>query len=184
MPTFTRLAPEDRRRSLIDAAIACMEKDGIAGFTIDRICGRAKVSRGLITHHFGGIAGLMAATYARLYDEDIPPDQPLDPLLDAIFDPARFNRPRLNAWLALWQAIANSPQLTAEHRSRYALYHAHLARALADQGLPADLAAPLIALIDGLSLQHCIDAEALPAATARATCAAFLAAQRRAGTPD
>ena len=181
MARFTRLNAEDRRLMLIEAAASCMAEGGLAAFTVDRICARANVSRGLITHHFGSIAGLMAATYAHLYDEDIPGAGPqgLEALFDSLFDPAKFNRPRLNAWLALWSAIANSPELTAEHRSRYGAYRAQVAAALAARGAPESLAPGLIALIDGLSLQHCIDPESMPPEAARAACEAFLAPHLR-----
>lgn len=175
MPRFTRLTALDRRRMLIDAACLCMAEDGIAGFTVDRICARAQVSRGLIAHHFGGVAGLMAATYAQLYDQDLPPSDGLEALLDTTFDPARFNRPRLNIWLALWQAIANTPELTAEHRARYAAYVGQVSEALQSAGRPRALAPGLIALIDGLSLQHCIDPPSMPPKAARQACEAFLA---------
>ncbi|MCW1920689.1 TetR family transcriptional regulator C-terminal domain-containing protein [Rhodobacter sp. KR11] len=177
MTRFTRLSASDRRQMLIQTACLCMEDDGIAGFTIDRICTRAQVSRGLIAHHFGNIGGLMAATYAQLYEEDLPATQGLAALLDTTFDPARFNRPRLNLWLALWQAIANTPELTAEHRRRYGAHVARVAEALRTAGAPAALSPLLIALIDGLALQHCIDPESMPPERARAACAAFLTLQ-------
>ena len=176
MPRFIRLSAEDRRAMLIEAACASMAEDGIAGFTVDRICARAGVSRGLITHHFGAMAALMAATYAQLYDEDLPEAEgaTLSSLFDTTFDPSRFNRPRLNIWLALWQAIANTPELTEEHRSRYGSYVARVARALKASGRAESLAPALIALIDGLSLQHCIDPASMPPEAARTACESFL----------
>ncbi|NBZ86208.1 TetR/AcrR family transcriptional regulator [Stagnihabitans tardus] len=177
MPRFTRLSAEDRRLMLIEAACASMAEDGIAGFTVDRICARAGVSRGLITHHFGSMAGLMAATYAQLYDEDLSEAEGsgLQGLLAMVFDPARFNRSRLNIWLALWQAIANTPELTEEHHSRYGAYVTRVGLALQEAGRPEALAPALIALIDGLSLQHCIDPASMPPEAARQACEAFLA---------
>lgn len=186
---FTRLTAADRRVALIEAALACMAEGGIAAFTVDRVSARAGVSRGLITHHFGGMSGLLAATYAQLYAQVIPtadslPDDMsggtsrLDALLDALFAPNFFNRPALNMWLTMWGAIANTPELTAEHRLQYSHYINMVAGLIAERstkGLDAvALARTFICLVDGLSLQHCIDPPSMPADTARQACADFL----------
>ena len=58
---FSRESPEIRRQLLIEAAERCLAEHGIQGFTIDRICREAKVSRGLISHYFAGKDDLLAA---------------------------------------------------------------------------------------------------------------------------
>ena len=176
-PRFTRLPAADRRLTLIEAALACMADGGMAGFTVDKVCARARVSRGLVTHHFGGMAGLLTATYAHLYAKAVPTTASLPQdgsrllaLLDALFDPAHFNRPALNVWLTMWGAISNSPELIAEHRRQYADYVDLVAKILSEQG-PTDAAKALarrfICLVDGLSLQHCIDPPSMPPDVAR-----------------
>lgn len=72
-PKYTRLTSEERRAELIAAGLACMARGGIQEFTVDRICAEAGVSRGLITHHFGSMNGLLAAVYASMYQEDAAP---------------------------------------------------------------------------------------------------------------
>ena len=180
-PRFTRLTAADRRLTLIEAALACMAEAGMAGFSVDKVCKRAGVSRGLVTHHFGGMAGLLAATYAHLYAKAIPTSVSLPQegsrlvaLLDALFDPAQFNRPALNVWLTMWGAISNTPELMAEHRRQYAGYVDLVAKVLAEHAqVPAQtdtanaFARAFICLIDGLSLQHCIDPPSMPAPVAR-----------------
>jgi TetR/AcrR family transcriptional repressor of bet genes len=187
-PRFTRLPAADRRKSLIEASLACMAQGGIAAFTVDRVCQRAGVSRGLITHHFGSMSGLMAAVYAHLYTETIPSaaalpegEARLTALVDALFDPHFFNRPALNVWLALWGAISNTPDLTQEHRKQYGLYVRMVAGILAERASsrgrtiePETLARSFISLVDGLSLQHCIDPPSMPALVARQACLDFL----------
>lgn len=184
MSRFTRLSASDRRIMLIEAAAACMADHGISGFTVDRICARAQVSRGLITHHFGSMAGMMAATYAALYEEHLamtepggPDAQSLARFFDHVFAPERFNRPRINTWLALWSAIACSPELTEEHRRRYGDYRAQVTGYLQAAGAQdaEALAQALISLLDGLALQHCVDPVSMPAGQARSTCETFLA---------
>ena len=176
-PRFTRLPAADRRLALIEAALECMAQDGMAGFTVDRVCTRAGVSRGLVTHHFGGMAGLLAACYAHLYAKAVPSEarltqgqSRLTALLDALFDPSQFNRPALNVWLTMWGAISNTPELMAEHRRQYADYIDLVAGILSDGRQTDDataLARRFICLVDGLSLQHCIDPPSMPADVAR-----------------
>lgn len=188
MGRFTRLSSEDRRAQLMDVALAGLSKGGIQEFTVDRICAAAGVSRGLILHHFGSMGGLLAAVYARLYRETtpdlttLPPETRIDALIDGTFAPKAFNRATLNAWVALWGQIANTPALRDEHRRQYQAYLDEVTEALAalattkDRSIDArPLATSLICLIDGLCLQHCLDPEAMPADAAKWSCRAFLA---------
>ncbi len=176
-----RLSSQDRRAALVQAALACISDSGIRGFTVDRICEKAQVSRGLITHHFGTMDALLTAAYTHIYatstpdPADLATDRPaIMALLDSYFAPQVFNRPTLNIWLALWSAISNTANLRAEHRVQYRRYHAMIAAALAkaaQRPIDADsLATSLICLVDGLGLQHCIDPDAMPAALARKAC--------------
>lgn len=188
MARFTRLSSEDRRAQLMDVALAGLARGGIQEFTVDRICAAAGVSRGLILHHFGSMAGLLAAVYARLYRETtpdltaLPPETRIDALIEGTFAPKAFNRDTLNAWVALWGQIANTAALRDEHRRQYQAYLAQVSEAIAAlaeaRGKAVDalaLARSLICLIDGLCLQHCLDPEAMPPATAKEACQAFLA---------
>lgn len=188
MARFTRLSSEDRRAQLMDVALAGLARGGIQEFTVDKICAAAGVSRGLILHHFGSMAGLLAAVYARLYRDTtpdltaLPPETRLDALIEGSFAPKAFNRETLNAWVALWGQIANTPALREEHQRQYQAYLAQVTEAIAAlasvRGRDVDalpLARSLICLIDGLCLQHCLDPEAMPAEAAKETCRAFLA---------
>lgn len=179
--SYVRLAPDDRRAALIEAARACLGDGGIASFTVDQICARAGVSRGLISHYFGSMNALLAAVYTRMYAASLPVvaemsrDQPLIlSLLDHFFSPDAFNRQSLNIWLTLWAEISNNPDLRAAHRAQYPAYH-QMVRAALLQAAPAldtadSLARSMICLVDGLGLQHCIDPDAMPAQAARQAC--------------
>lgn len=157
---------------LIGAALDSIAEAGIQGFTVDAICARAKVSRGLITHHFGTMEALLVALYDHLYAGFLPPEGPdsLDDFLDHVFSPAQFNRRALNIWLTFWSEISNRPALRDAHRQHYAAYRAQVAGLLAAAPQPDILAQRLICLIDGLGLQHCIDPESLTAQAARRAC--------------
>jgi TetR/AcrR family transcriptional regulator, transcriptional repressor of bet genes len=182
-----RLSAADRRALIEDAARACMARGGIRAFTVDRIVAEAGVSRGLITHHFGSMDGLLVAVYGRMYDEWIaglstprPGLSPIEALVEALVSPTLFDREVLNVWLTLWGEIANNPVLREEHRARYVAYRGGMADALrtAAPGMPADeteaLAMAFICLIDGLGVQRCVDPSLMPEATARAACMALL----------
>src|ERR1700712_5028792 len=110
--SYTRLAPDNRRAALIDAALLCIAEGGIAAFTVDQICTKAGVSRGLVTHHFGSMDALLTAAYAHIYPNSLPvlADLPQGPpqllaLLDHFFSSAAFNRQSLNIWLTFWAEI-------------------------------------------------------------------------------
>ena len=179
--SYIRLAPDSRRAALIEAALQCIAEGGIAAFTVDQICTKAGVSRGLVTHHFGSMNALLTAAYLHIYaaslpvPTDLPQDQPqILAMLDHFFSPAAFNRQSLNIWLTFWAEISNHPTLRAAHRTQYPGFNLMVAAALR-QSAPdltgaEGLARTLICLIDGLSLQHCIDPDTMPAPVARQTC--------------
>lgn len=183
-PKFARQSAEARREMLVEAGIACLAKDGILGFTIDRICTEAKVSRGLITHHFKSIDGLLAAVYETMYGKVLAvteepgvaatPEARLVEIIDSMFSREVFNRESLNIWLALWGEIANNPALLKVHRKQYGLYRASIERALQDvadaRGLTIDaafVAMMFVSLVDGLGLEWCIEPKLLSAKAAR-----------------
>ena len=189
MPRFARKDTAVRRGELIEAAIACLSDGGLSAFTIERICREAGVSRGLISHHFEGKDGLLvavyetmtehlaASSYAGLSRHDAAPAERLRDLIEASFRPAVFDRRPLRAWLALWSEAATDPRLQATHRQRYAEYRHGLTRALRalakDRGVKLDpnrLATMLIALIDGLWLEWCLNPNAVSRKEAKAAC--------------
>lgn len=186
--SYIRLSPTNRRAALIDAALMCIAEGGIAAFTVDQICVKASVSRGLVTHHFGSMDTLLTAAYAHIYQTSlpVPADLPQGPqrivaLLDHFFSPTAFNRQSLNIWLTFWAEISNHPVLRAAHRQQYPALNQMVADALhqaaPDLDAAPDLARTLICLIDGLSLQHCIDPDSMPASVAHQACIDFLAAR-------
>jgi TetR/AcrR family transcriptional regulator, transcriptional repressor of bet genes len=187
-PKYTRFSSADRRAMLIGAGLACLARDGILGFTIDRICAEARVSRGLITHHFKSIDGLLAAVYETIYGKMLlaletpepepgKPEQRVIAIIEAMFSREFFNRESLNIWLALWGEMANNPTLLKVHRKQYARYRADVEEALTDvakaRGLQIDaplVATMLISLVDGLGLEWCIEPKLLSAKVAKVAC--------------
>ena len=195
-PRYSRKSPDERRRLLVEAAIACLGEGGMTAFTIDRICRAAGVSRGLINHHFDGKDALLVAVYeamteqlaetleTRLADPASGPEARLTAVIAASFAPEAFGAAQMRAWLALWGEVSTNRELQAAHRRLYALYRDGLARAIGEiaeaRGRVVEteaLAISLIALIDGLWLECCLDPTLLAPADAKAACHALLAAQ-------
>ncbi|MDX5350336.1 MAG: TetR family transcriptional regulator [Paracoccaceae bacterium] len=165
-----------------------MARGGIREFTVDRIVAEAGVSRGLITHHFGSMDGLLVAVYARMYREWIeaimeprPGFTRLEAIIEALVSPRLFSRDTSNVWLTLWGEIANNPVLREAHRTLYSEYRATIADALAEaaaangRAIDAErVASTLICLIDGFGVQRCVEPSLLTEDDARSSCWAFL----------
>ena len=174
-PRFARERRGVRRQMLIEAAIRCLARGGIAAFTIDQISKEARVSRGLINHHFDGIEDLLRAVYEAMTQSmgnaaratlfvDGGPRERLDTVIDAMFTPPMFSKSGLRAWLALWGEVATNSRLRAAHRRSYDAYREAMADAIAGIAKErsksvnaAGLATTCIALIDGLWIEWCLD---------------------------
>lgn len=183
-----RLSSAERRALLEDAACACIARGGIRDFTVDKVVAEAGVSRGLITHHFGSMDGLLVAVYTRMYRDWLavmerprPGLSRIEAMVDALVSPALFDREVLNIWLTLWGEIANNPVLRDTHRQLYGDYRgaiiAALSEAAAANGRRIDaetVATAFICLIDGFGVQRCVEPALLSEETARAACWAFL----------
>ena len=185
-PRFARVEADLRRQMLIDAAIRCLAEGGIAAFTIDRISREAKVSRGLINHHFEGISGLLIEVYEAMTQSMLAAgretlsfegtaEKRLAAVIDTMFQPPMFSKSSLRAWLALWGEVATNPQLKASHRKSYDAYRKAIGDALGEiaqlRKMKIDgeaLAMTVIALIDGLWIEWCLDSSVVNRDSARA----------------
>jgi len=184
-PRFARVEADLRRQMLIDAAIRCLAEGGIAAFTVDRISREANVSRGLINHHFDGIAGLLIEVYEAMTQSMLAAgretlffegsaEKRLAAVIDTMFRPPMFSKSSLRAWLALWGEVATNPRLKASHRKSYDAYRKAIGDALAEiakaRKVKVDseaLAMTTIALIDGLWIEWCLDSSVVNRDTAR-----------------
>lgn len=187
---YRRKTVPQRRQELIDAGIACLGEGGMSAFTIDRICRKAGVSRGLINHHFRSKEDLLVSIYdtmtAHLVHEpdDGEPLGVLHQVIDSNFDEEAFDAGNLRAWLTVWGEVATNRGLQALHRDRYAVYKSRIEGALrelaAAQGRNLDsdsVARQLIALIDGLWLEYCLHPGEFTLAKARQDCHHLLRSQ-------
>ena len=173
---FTRELPEVRRAEMMRAAAACLAEDGVGAATVRAVAARAGVTPGLIRHHFGGIDGLIAATYRHVGEtvseaiETALAQAPADPrerlsaFIRASFAPPLLDGDLLATWLAFWGRVRRDPEIRALHGEIYSAYRARLAAMLAaaaaseGRSIEAERAAlALTALLDGLWLELCLD---------------------------
>lgn len=182
---YSRKSVQVRRRELIDAAIRCLGRGGISAFTVDQICREAGVSKGLLNHHFEGKDELLLCAYESMtsylrpgtaHSGDAGADM-IQAVIDLSFNRTTFDRSQLRAWLAIWGEIAAHPQLQEMHRKRYRELRRGLTSAIGSiaarrrRSINArGLARTLIATIDGLWLECCLDPRALPLRAAREDC--------------
>lgn len=186
-PKFQRKKSQSRRLDLIDAGIRCLGEGGMSSFTIDKICKQAKVSRGLINHHFKSKDDLLLCIYDSMTsylvetDESINPESRLLAVIDKSFDSQSFEKTNLRAWLAIWGEVATHVELKRLHETRYRLYQSNLAQSIAEiaerRKLQVDaiaVARQLIALIDGLWLEYCLHSDGFSLSAASRDCYQFV----------
>jgi TetR/AcrR family transcriptional repressor of bet genes len=184
-----RESPDVRRKSLIQATMRSIAKYGYAGTTIGRICAEAQVSRGLINHHFETKEELIRQSYKELCDEWVfqtrdmlgdahrDPEDKLRAMIRVSFGPALFKQEYLGIWVGFWSAIGKSPALKKLNRELYRqdreVYRKIFDEIAAKRGKTVDsrrAAIALIALMDGLWLQWCLDPKGFTAEDAVAAC--------------
>ncbi|CAB3967708.1 MULTISPECIES: TetR family transcriptional regulator C-terminal domain-containing protein [Burkholderia] len=183
-----RETPAVRQQSIIDATMRCIARYSYSETTIDRICAEAKVSRGLINHHFQSKDELMAQTYKRLASDllDVSraaaanatgPEDKLDAIIKVCFAAPVFAPKNVKVWLGFWSVAHSDPVIRKAHKELYAGYRQALKK-LFDQiaevrggTVDSDLAAlTLTAVIDGFWLELARDPTSFTAADALASC--------------
>jgi TetR/AcrR family transcriptional regulator, transcriptional repressor of bet genes len=181
-PKFTRDLPEARRRQLIEATRRCLARDGLAGTSVRQVAAEAGVSPGLVRHHFAGMQDLVAETYratgreiAAVLDAAVGTAGPsaearLRAFVDASFKPPLLDPDLLAVWLAFWSLTRNDAEIRGIHAKVYAEYRKIVERLVAGFAaerrieIPARPAAlGMIALLDGLWLEHCLDPQTFSA---------------------
>ncbi|WP_119300595.1 TetR family transcriptional regulator C-terminal domain-containing protein [Dongia deserti] len=175
-PRFTRNQPDVRRRKLIEATAQCLAEFGHAGTSVRAVAAKAKVSPGLVAHHFQGIDDLIVATYdhvgRRVAEalgeamEAAPKDaeSQLRAFIEASFKPPVLDRDLLAIWLSFWSLVRRDPGVRKVHKKVYTDYRCRLEALIADIArarrfkIDAHLAAlGFTAMLDGLWLELCLD---------------------------
>ncbi len=167
--------------------------EGAAGASIRRISAKAGVSIGLINHHFEGVDHLMAAAYGKLADDfrvaieaklrasNGTARERLSLFVHETFAPRGMNRRALRAWATFWGLVEDSPPVQAEHRRTHGAMKALLAGMLEQAAEEGDVAMPpaqaalgLVAIIDGLWLNWCLEPDNFSPAEGSKLCEVFI----------
>ncbi|WP_246637212.1 TetR family transcriptional regulator C-terminal domain-containing protein [Burkholderia catarinensis] len=183
-----RETPAVRQQSIIDATMRCIARYSYSETTIDRICAEAKVSRGLINHHFQSKDELMAQTYKRLAADllDVSraaaanatsPEDKLNAIIKVCFAAPVFAPKNVKVWLGFWSVAHSDPVIRKAHKELYSGYRQALKK-LFDQiaevrggTVDSDLAAlTLTAVIDGFWLELARDPTSFTAEDALTSC--------------
>lgn len=174
---FERKLPEDRRRALIEATLACLAREGHGGLSIRKISKEAGISIGLINHHYAGkddlvgaayealSLGLLAAVREKVDKVGTDPRTRLNAYIRGVLSAPTLQRSTLRTWVVFWSMIEHSATITDVHDRTYAEYRALLAslfEEISGMGsaprINARLAAiGLTAMLDGLWLEWCLN---------------------------
>ncbi len=142
--------PEDRRAALIDATIVSLKRNGHEGLAVRKIAAAARVSIGLINHHFPRKDALVAEAYRRFHRQLLDgfqmavagaPNEPrarLRAFFEANFTPPNLDRDVLTAWLVFWSLFRHSRPIQRAHRDTYGGYVELVRRLLADMRTVGD----------------------------------------------
>jgi TetR/AcrR family transcriptional repressor of bet genes len=166
---FTRVAPDERRQSLIEATARCLAERGAAGVSVRTICAEAGVSPGLLRHYFAGVSDAIAETYrwtgqqigealeSAVAEAGDDRRARLLAYLTASFKPPIASPDLLASYVAFWSLTRSDPAIAAVRAEVYGEFRQGLETLIAGYrpALPdARLAAvALTALIDGLWLE-------------------------------
>lgn len=165
---------EERRRALASAAVDAIAADGLDGVKLADIARTAGVTTGAIAHYFPDKDALLAAALeevcTRLLTKIGTPDNP--PTLDELascLPVTPESRKEWRVWLAYWGRAPFSEKLRQIHQQ----YYLDIETAVADDldGIASDprqVAAAIIAAIDGVGTRATLEPEAWPRERQRA----------------
>lgn len=193
-PRFERKLPEARRLALIEATIESLKRFGHEGLSIRRISAQARVSIGLINHHFPTKDALVAEAYRHFNNELVgslrqavanappAPRARLRAFLEASFSPPNLDSDVLAVWVVFWGLYRHSKDIQRVQSETYHGYVDLLRGMLADLerevgALRFNLrlaAIGLTSLIDGLWLEWCLDPDNFEPREAVELCEAWI----------
>ena len=171
------------RARLVEATIASIAHNGLAGASIEKITRRAGVSRGLVRHYFGAKSNLLAEAFTTLADDFrsmLGMDARLAPASDheaeirlrrtilPMFDRLAPVPDRQYAWFGFWALARSEPQIEQLNHELYEEIVEYLGGQIADiaarRGVEVDAAAAgrgLAAMMEGAWVHSIIGVEGM-----------------------
>jgi AcrR family transcriptional regulator len=164
---------DDQQLAILDATVAVIAERGAANTRLADVARAIGRSTGTLQHYFGSRDELLAAAFRRLNDTGAEAargaaaelDDPwarLQSVLDAVLGggPGDWTA-EWQVWLEFWAACARDPELRALTGDVYATWRTLIGEAIAEGrrtgaftpiAPPAEIAAALLALLDGLAV--------------------------------
>jgi AcrR family transcriptional regulator len=179
-----------RREQIVQATIRCLAREGYAGLTMKKVSREARVSQGILHYYFADKrAILVAALQAVMADLDRrvaaaqarsgrDPEARLRALIRASLESAREAREVWVVFVEFWGEMMHDVRLREINAGLYVRMR-RLIGALVTQGVragrfrrvdPAQAAAVILGLVDGVSLQVTFDPKAFSVAAATRLC--------------
>jgi AcrR family transcriptional regulator len=166
-----RLAPDQRREAIVDAALAVARRQGLGATTVRDVAAEMGTSSGLIHHYFGSMDEVLAAAFERAAGDDLAMAERA--VAAATDDPAGALRaffgtyaprdadPVFSLWLDAWSEAPRRPAVQAVSRRLNLGWQDLLRRTIVsgvERGVfrcaePSATAWRLLSLVDGLALQ-------------------------------
>ena len=156
-----------RKKELRRAAFEVLQREGMAGATLEKVAAQAGASKGIVLHYFANKqelfehamreanAELRDAVVARLNRAVTPRDR-LEAIIEGNFEERFFQPSICHAWLSLCAEVPREPQLARIQKVIHARMRSNLMSALVAL-VPKDecehVALAITALIDGLWLR-------------------------------
>lgn len=156
-----------RKKELRRAAFEVLQREGMAGATLEKVAAQAGASKGIVLHYFANKqelfehamreanAELRDAVVARLNRAVTPRDR-LEAIIEGNFEERFFQPSICHAWLSLCAEVPREPQLARIQKVIHARMRSNLMSALVAL-VPEDeceyVALAITALIDGLWLR-------------------------------
>ncbi|WP_202292658.1 choline-binding transcriptional repressor BetI [Mesorhizobium sp. 131-2-1] len=166
-PVKLKRLSDIRRTELRQAAFAVLQREGIAGATIEKVAAQAGASKGIVLHYFSSKQELFEhamresnlvlrkAVVARLRHAHTPM-QRVDAIIDGNFEPHLFQPSLCHAWLSLCAEVPRDEKLARIQKVLHARMRSNLLSglsALAPSEDADEIALGVTALIDGLWLR-------------------------------
>lgn len=178
-----------RRAAIVRATIHCLATKGYAGLTMKRVAREARLSQGVLHYYFKDKRAILAAAALRVsadLDRRVAAEARgargargrLRALVRACLEVAARDREFWTVFIELWGESLHDRALAAVNARTYARSRRLIAAGIRQGVLegrlrrlaPDGAAAVVLAVLDGLSLQHTFDRRALPRATAERLC--------------
>lgn len=187
-----------RRRELRLAAFEVLQKEGIAGATLEKVAAHTNSSKGIVLHYFRNKQELfehaMREANSQLRDAVTErlrraktPHERLAAIVEGNFEERFYQPATCHAWLSLCAEVPREPQFARIQKVIHARMHSNLMSALTDL-LPRneceEVALALTTLIDGLWLRLGLDSGGITRETALNQVYAYLNHRLPGGWPD